>query len=178
MNLCKKVDGLHSLGSQICAYLHAGATDQAGPSAAAAAAANPEGNDDGDEILVEAELGLDDVLARRREEAIRNGQMIDLEADVDKEQIAAAERAIREEEEQRVRDAAQRKRDARLAKLRRRKVCSCSYCCCGVRELAQLPIVMMEIQGTGHNVLLVLCVENHLSTWAAFPSFCIVDRWT
>lgn len=54
---------------------------------AAAAAAAAAADSDEDEILMEREVDLDTVLARRRQDAICNGQMIDLAADVDDQQL-------------------------------------------------------------------------------------------
>ena len=55
--------------------------------AAAAAAAAAAADSDDDDILMEREVDLDTVLARRRQDAICNGQMIDLAADVDDQQL-------------------------------------------------------------------------------------------
>lgn len=60
----------------------------AGPQSARAATAAAEAADSNDDdILMDRELDLDTVLARRRQDAICNGQLIDLAADVDDQQL-------------------------------------------------------------------------------------------
>jgi hypothetical protein len=88
----------------------------AGPSAAG------QDEEDGDEIVVAAELSLDEVLDRRRQDAIRNGQMLDLTAALDERQMAAAEEAIAREEAQAAALAKQQRKDAKVARFLRNKV--------------------------------------------------------